>query len=186
MSRDGRDACRGTCAGRGRRRCAAERGREMSKVSGSSQRVSSWLAEPMCGETLSPGPDCHARQLHLDGGGAVDGQQRRFAAQALFYRLGQQRAVGPDRVELIGMGQQEVEQVARRAVGRLGPGRQQQAKERVDGLVAQLLAVDLGGDEIADDVLGRAGPALGHDARRSTRGATRRPPARGRCRRSGR
>ena len=31
-------------------------GRKMSKVSGSSQRVSSWLAEPMCGEMLSPGP----------------------------------------------------------------------------------------------------------------------------------
>ena len=29
-------------------------GRKMSKVSGSSQRVSSWLAEPMCGVMLSP------------------------------------------------------------------------------------------------------------------------------------
>ena len=28
----------------------------MSNVSGSSQRVSSWLAEPMCGVMLSPGP----------------------------------------------------------------------------------------------------------------------------------
>lgn len=35
----------------------------------------------------------------------------------------------------------------------------QQAQERVDGFVAELFAVDLGGDQVADDVLGRLGPA---------------------------
>ena len=66
------------------------------------------------------------------------------------------------RVELFGVGEQQVEQVARRPVGGLQAGGQQQPQKGVDGLVGQLLAVDLGGDEIADDVLGGMGLALVH------------------------
>jgi len=40
------------------------------------------------------------------------------------------------------------------------PAGKQQPEERVDRVVAELLAVDLRGDQIADDVLGRLGPAL--------------------------
>ena len=39
-------------------------------------------------------------------------------------------------------------------------GRQQQAQERDDGLVGELLAVDLGGDQVADDVVGELAAPL--------------------------
>jgi len=64
------------------------------------------------------------------------------------------------RLELLAMGQQQIEQISRRPVRGLQPGRQQQAKERVDGFVGELLAVDLRGHQIADDVFGRVRPAL--------------------------
>ncbi len=115
------------------------------------------------GDALSRA-DGDARQLHLAGGGAVDRQQRRLAPQPLLDRLGEQGAVGGHGGQLIGMGEQEIEQVARRTVGRLGPGREKESQEGVDRLVGQLLAVHLGRDEVADDVFCRPSPAVGHDA----------------------
>src|SRR5271163_728967 len=53
------------------------------------------------------------------------------------------------------MGQQQIEQVARRPVCGLQTGGQQQPQERDDRLVGELLAVDLRGTQVADDVLGR-------------------------------
>src|SRR5208337_3346777 len=91
------------------------------------------------------------------------------------------------------MGQQQVQQVARRAIGGLQPGRQQQPQERDDGLVGELLAVDLGGEQVADDVVGGfAAPLLdlveevtvqlcrrvqpGHDVGRNRDEVKRQPP----------
>ena len=116
------------------------------------------------GRDALPGTEGDAADLDLAGRRPVDGEQRRLAAQALLNGLGQQRAVVAHRLELLGMREEQVEQVARRAVGRLGPGRQQQAEEGVDGLVRELLAVHLGRDQVADDVLGRVGPPVGHHA----------------------
>jgi hypothetical protein len=44
------------------------------------------------------------------------------------------------------MGEQQLQQVARRPVGGLQPGGQKQAQERDDRFVGELLAVDLRGD----------------------------------------
>ena len=68
-------------------------------------------------------------------------------------RLRQQRAVGADRVELVGSVQQAEEQVAQRPVGGLDAGGQQQPQEREDLLVGELLTVDLGLSEAADQVV---------------------------------
>ncbi len=135
-------------------------GRKMSNASGFSQRVSSWLAEPMWGVMLSPGPmvtpASSTSQVVVRLMVKRGGSQRRPSSIA----WGNRERSALHRFELIGVGQEEVEQVARRTVGRLRPRRQQQAEEGVDGLVAQLLAVDLRGDEVADDVLGRLGPPI--------------------------
>ena len=136
----------------------------MSKTSGSSHRVSSWLAEPMCGVMLSPAPMVTPPISTSQVVVRLMREQRRFAAQPLLNGLGQQRAVGTNGLQLVGVGEQQVQQVARRAVGGLGPGRQEEPEEGVDGLVGELLAVDLGRDQVADDVLGRLGPPLGHDS----------------------
>ena len=69
-----------------------------------------------------------------------------------------QRPVGADRVELIRVGQQAEQQVAQRAVRGLDPGGQQQPEEREDLLVDELLPVDLGRREAADQVVARLLP----------------------------
>ncbi len=68
--------------------------------------------------------------------------------------------IGHHRVELVAVGEQQVEQISRRPVGGLQARGQQQPQKRVDRFVAELFAVDLGRHQIADDVLGRCGPAL--------------------------
>ena len=60
------------------------------------------------------------------------------------------------RVELVGVGEQPVEEAAGGAVRGLGAGREQQAQEREDLLVAEHLAVELGLHQLADEV-GRRG-----------------------------
>jgi hypothetical protein len=57
------------------------------------------------------------------------------AAQALLDRLWQPRAVGAQRVELVGVLEQPEQQAAERVVGGLGAGRCEQPEERVDRLV---------------------------------------------------
>ena len=76
--------------------------------------------------------------------GAHDREQRRLPTQALFDRLRHQRAVGAQRVELLRVREQTEEQVARRAVGGLRAGRQQEAKEGDDLVVGEALALELG------------------------------------------
>ena len=66
------------------------------------------------------------------------------------------------RLELVGMGQQQQHQIARRAICGLEPGGQKQPKERDDRFVGEFLAVDLGCDEIADDVVGHGAAPLVH------------------------
>ena len=117
-----------------------------------SQRVSSRLAEPMqTSITASPGMATPSSSVSSMAR-ALHGGQRRLEAQALLDRRGEQLVIGLHRRELLRMRQQQIEQVARRPVGGFQPGGQQQPQERVDRFVAELLAVDLGGDQIADDV----------------------------------
>ena len=59
----------------------------------------------------------------------------------------------------VGIRQQREQQVAQRAVGRLDAGGQQQPQEREDLLVFELVAVDFGGGERADQILFRLGSA---------------------------
>ena len=133
--------------------------RKMSNVSGCSQRASSRFAEPMHTSITAPSRYLDAVEFGGLGGEALHGGQRRLEPQPLLDGGADELAIVLHRRELLGMGQQQVEQVARRPVGGLQAGGQQQPQERVDGLVGQLLAVDLGGDEIADDVLGGLGLA---------------------------
>ena len=87
-------------------------------------------------------------------------------------------AVCPHRLELVGMGQQQVEKVARGPVRRLRPGREQQPQEGVDRLVGESFAVHLGRDQVADDVFGRMGSPIGDDAGEVlAQGLRRRQPA---------
>ena len=102
----------------------------------------------------------HAFEFGFLGSVSLHGGQRRLEPQPLLDGGSDELAVRLHRTELFGMGQQQEQQVSRRPVGGLQPGGQQQPQERVDRFVAELLAVDLGGDQIADDVLGRLGPAL--------------------------
>ena len=90
-------------------------------------------------------------------------KQRRLEPQGFLDRLRQEGPVIADGLELVGVGQEQVEEVARGAVGRLGAGRQQQTQERVDRLVRQPFAVDLGQDQVADDVFLGIRPAQGYE-----------------------
>ena len=65
-----------------------------------------------------------------------------------------QAAVGAQRVELVGVREQPDEQVARRAVGRLGAGGEQQPQERADLVVGEPGALELGLREHRDHVVG--------------------------------
>ena len=119
--------------------------RKMSNRSGSSQRLSSWFAAPSRRSRMAPGRDAARRRARRRAiAGAHDAGERRLPAQALLDRLRHQRAVVAHRVELVGMREQPEEQVARRAVGGLGAGREQQAQEGEDLLVGEALAVELG------------------------------------------
>ena len=139
-------------------------GRKMSKRSGSSQRVSSWLAEPRHGVTVAPAgtvtPESSTSQVAVRAMETRGGSSR----SALLDGLGEQRAVGGHRLQLVGVGEEEEEEVAGGAVGGLGPGRQEEPQEGVDRLVVQLLAVDLGGHQVADDVVAGVAASVGHDA----------------------
>ena len=112
-------------------------GRKMSKTSGLSQRVSSWLAEPMQVDTLPPSgmvtPAISTSLVAVRLIWSSGGSKRSPSSMAWGRRERSSRTA----VELVGMGEQQEEQVARRAVGGLRPGRQQEAQERVDGLVVE-------------------------------------------------
>ena len=84
----------------------------------------------------------------------------RLEAQPFLDRLRDQLAVGLQRGELVRMREQQIQQVSRGPVSGLQSGGQQQTQEGVNGFVAEFFAVDLGGDQVADDVLGGLGFAL--------------------------
>ena len=67
-----------------------------------------------------------------------------------------------DLVELVGVREQGEEQVAERAVGGLDAGRQQQPEEGEDLLVGEPVPVDLGLDELADEIVARPGATFGN------------------------
>ena len=99
-------------------------------------------------------------------------EQRRLPADRLLHRLLHQRAVGAQGVELVGVREQAEEEVARGPVGGLGAGGEQEPEEREDLLVVEDLAVELGGDEVADDVVAGIGAALVDDGRRGSPAST--------------
>ena len=107
--------------------------------------------------------DGHAAQLGVDGRHPCDAVERRLPSQPFLDRLRQQRTVGAHRLELVGVGEQAEQQVARRAVGGLDARRQQQAQEREDLLVAQRVPVDLRVGQVADEVVGGRGAATVDD-----------------------
>ena len=77
-------------------------------------------------------------------------------------------AIGANGVELLGVGEQPEQQVPQRAVGGLDAGREQQAQEGEDLLVGELLAVDLGLREAADQVVARLVAGAPRGSGRST------------------
>src|SRR5262249_53084978 len=71
----------------------------------------------------------------------------------LLNRRWQQRAVGADSAELVWAGKQSEQHVPERAVRGFDAGWKQQPQEREDLLVGELLTVDLGACESADEIL---------------------------------
>ena len=106
--------------------------------------------------------DRHAVHLDIAGGVARHQDQRGLVPDPLLDRGGNEVAIPLQRLELVRMSQQQLQQVSRRPVGGLESGRQQQPQERDDRLVGEFLAVDLRGDEIADDVVGHRAAPLVH------------------------
>ena len=95
---------------------------------------------------------------------AADAGERRLPAEALLDRDRHERAVVAERGELLGPGEQAEHEVARRPVGGLGAGREQQPQERDDLLVGEALPVELGLGEDADHVVAGVLAAVGDHA----------------------
>jgi hypothetical protein len=112
---------------------------------------------------VGPAFDLHAGQLGLTGGPAQNDADRGLPAHYFLERLREQRAVVVQRVELRPVVQESEEHAACGAVGRLHPGRKDQAEEGEDLLVGEMPALYLGPDQVADEVVARLGPALLHD-----------------------
>ena len=90
-------------------------------------------------------------------------RDRRLPAHHLLEGLREEGTVGGQGVELDLVLEERVQQAARGAVGGLDAGRQQQAEEGDDLLVAQVGPLDLRPHEIADEVVPRSAPPLRHD-----------------------
>ena len=78
-------------------------------------------------------------------------EQRWLPPQAFLDGLGHERTVLPQRAELLRVGEEAIEQVARRPVGGFGAGGEQQAQERADLVVGELHTVQLCLGEHATD-----------------------------------
>jgi hypothetical protein len=114
--------------------------------------------------------DCAGRDLdavddRVARRGPHDRRERRLPAQPLLDRLRHQRAVGAQRVELVGIGEQPEQQVARGAVRRLRTGRKEQPEEREDLLVREVLTVQLGDGERAHEIVRRVSAPVGKNSR---------------------
>ena len=97
--------------------------------------------------------DLHAADLDVGDGAAHDEQERRLVADALLDGLRKEGPVVVDGIELVGVGEEAEEQIAARPIGRLRARRQEQAQEGENLLVGELMAVDLGADQVADEVV---------------------------------
>ena len=133
--------------------------RVMSKRNGSSNIVSSRLAEMYQKTTLSPSLICLAAQLDVVGRGAAEVHHRRAPAQHLLDRGADERPVGPQLRELVGVLVQGDHPVRDEVAGGLVAGDREQQEEQVDLEVGEPLAVDLGLGEDADEVVVRVGRA---------------------------
>ena len=114
------------------------------------------------------GRDRVALDLGVGRGDAAEVEQRWFPPQALLDRTRDERGVAPERIELIGMRQQRVQQVGEHPVGRLRAGRHEQPEEGHDLVVVESVARavglgDLGFDQDADEVVARFGAAIVDD-----------------------
>ena len=154
---------RHTCAPCAKPMCGL-RSRKMLNRSGSSHRVSSWLALPKLSIIVAPFGICTPSDLGVAGDLSHEVQQRRLPADALLDGLWQQAAVVTYRVELIGVCQQCHRQAGGRPRRGLGASGQQIAHEPVDLLVGHLHAVDFGSGEDRHHVVGRRLALLGQDA----------------------
>ena len=101
-----------------------------------------------CRHRRAPCRGCTAREQH----------ERRLPAQALLDGHAPELGILAYRVELVRMGEEPEQQTPERAVGRLDPRRQQQSQECEELLVGEVLPVDLGLDELGDEIV-RAGCA---------------------------
>ena len=165
-------ACRGRCGARTRTPCAGCGSRKMSNTSGSLPARLVVVGRADVDDDDGAARDRRRRSTSVSRVAVrtIVGE-RRLPAQALLDRLLHQRAVGAQRVELVGVRQQAEQQVARRAVGRLGAGGEQQPEEGEDLLVGEALAVELGLREHADQVVARVARAARRARRRSSRAA---------------
>ena len=117
----------------------------------------------MAHTTDDPGGHGDAADVDRAGGLAVDHGHRRLPAQCLLDDGVEEGAVPTDAVEDRSDGDRRARQaVAEGPKGRLRPGREQQTEKAVDVLVAQPFAVDLGRDDVGDEVVGGMGLALLH------------------------
>ena len=145
--------------------CGLALARAMSKRSGSS--ISSLLAVGRCEHQHDGRPRRHRHTVDfgVPRREPCDVEQRCFEAQCLLNCLGDQRPVRTDRLQLLRLCQQQVEEVSGGPECRLDPSGKQQPQEGEDLVVAQPFAVELGVGEPADQVLTRRPPTVRQDAR---------------------
>ena len=136
----------------------------MSKRSGSSYRVSSRLAAASINMMVEPCRNRHTVDLRVPRREPRDVEQRRFEAQRLLDRLRDQRPVRTDRLQLLRLCEQQIQEVSGRSERRLDPSGKEQPQEGEDLVVAQPFAVELGVGEPADQVLTRRSAPVRQDA----------------------
>src|SRR5207249_608432 len=88
---------------------------------------------------------------------------RRLPPQQLFDRARDDGGVLDDLAAMVGMGGEEGVEARQRVADGVEAGDQEQEADVEDLLAGQLVAVDLGGEEVAEDVLGRAALPLVED-----------------------
>ena len=116
-----------------------------------------------------PGGDRDPVQLDLPHRGARQHLRRRLDAQHLLDGRGEQRRVGDERGALVGMAGEQLGAVPDQARRGVVAGDEEQEREPEELLVGQVLAVGLGGDQRAHEVVARRDPALRRAARRRGR-----------------
>ena len=110
-----------------------------------------------------------AAHLDVARGGAGELMDRPTPSEHLLDGVGEQRTVGSQRGELVAMIEQREQAVADQVGGGLGARDEQHEAEPEDLGVGEALAVDLGREQLGDEVVGRLSTAgfddLGGEAR---------------------